>query len=118
MKIRPTDSSGGIPQEPEEINQKKQGPEINDSQQPEETTSAAPAKELFPSAELSSLQGVTDKTDLGNRFIKMAVRDYQGESISSADLNRIETMLQDQVGEDPFFQSKLDKISSLLAKAR
>ncbi len=117
MKIRPPDSSPGIPPEPEGVSEKKTGPEISSSSHTEQASSAAPARELFSSEALSSLRGVTNKSDLGNRFIGMALREFDGP-VSRGDLSHIEKILTEHVGEDPFFQSKLDRISSLLAKSR
>jgi len=116
MKIRPTDGSSGIPSEPEEIkNNKTDAPQAGEIQ--EQETQSVRKKEVFSQESLDSLRGVTDTADLGKRFIGMASQGYEN-SIASADLERVHTMLEDQIGEDPFLQSKLERIAGLLDKTR
>jgi hypothetical protein len=117
MKIRPSDGSAGLPPEPEEVGGKSGRMEPPETSPSEDTAVVAKTRGVFPSEALDSLKGAGGVEELARRFLEMALGEYSG-AVSPADLGHVEEMLQEYMGEDPFIQSKLERISSLLAKAR
>lgn len=98
------------------MGQKQTGPAL-----PEEPGSQvdAPAKtrQLFSPTALDSLRGAENTSELGNRFLQMALKDYE-DSLAPGDLQRTGNMLRDYLEQDPFLQGKLERVSSLLGKAK
>lgn len=117
MKIRPTDSSSNLPPEPEEVGRKKTGPDFSIEQRAEGVGVSSPAQKDNLTEAFSSLKGVRDKSELGSRFMGLALKDFE-ESIPTADLKQVESFLQEQIQEDPYIQNKLERVSGLLARVR
>jgi len=119
MKIRPTDSSSGLPPEPEEIKDSgKPGFSVEDHEVHESQGAGRARENRGVSNEvLAALGKAKDKGDLGDQFVDLALGDL-AESVPGTDLDQIRGLLKEQVQEDPVIQDKLERVFSLLGKSR
>ena len=118
MKIRSTDASSHLPSEPDEV-RKKTTVDAPSDQTPPADASPVRAKDLsgISSEVLTSLGKITDRPELGKRFVDLALNDFRG-ALPANVLEKVKGMLAGHVGDDPYIQEKLERISSLLDKAR
>lgn len=116
MKIRPPDGSN-IPEQPDEISGEKKADANFDIQSPEEGAQGVEAGQTGKVIYADFLQGAEGAAEVGRRFIDNVTQEFEG-SIGAQDLNQISSMLQELTEEDPYIQNKLDRISSLLVKAK
>jgi len=118
MKIRPTDSSG-IPPEPEEIKDSAKPGFSTEEEKIEGPEVAARARENrgVSTEVLEALGKAQDTWELGNQFVDLAVGDLS-DSLPGPDLDKIRGLLKEQIQEDPFIQSKLERVFGLLGKSR
>ncbi len=118
MKIRSGDPSANLPPEPEKV-QKKKPPDLPVEEAPSSDVRQTRAKDAsaISSEVLASLGKIQDKGELGRKFADLALDDFRG-SLPADVLERVKNMLAGQISEDPYIQEKLERISSLLERAR
>jgi hypothetical protein len=118
MKIRPTDPSGGLPPEPEGVNDSgKPGFSVEDHVEGSEVAGRATENRGVSNEVLTALGKSRDKGELGDKFIDLALGDLS-DSLPDADVDQVRALLKEQVQSDPFIQDKLERVFSLLGKSR
>lgn len=68
-----------------------------------------------PSQILMSLQGVSGKESIAQKMADMALASFE-KNIASSDLLASRVWILSQMEEDPFLQTKLDRLEGLLEK--
>lgn len=118
MKIRSTDPPGNLPPEPEEIREKTTG-DVTADQGPLADSKPARAKDPsgISSEVLTSLGKIADRGELRQKFVDLALEGFR-DSLPTDVLEKVKEMLAGQIGDDPYIQEKLERISSLLEKTR
>ncbi len=118
MKIRSGDPSANLPPEPEEV-RKNTTPDAAADHAPLADEKPVRAKDPsgIASEVLTSLGKIADRGELGKKFVDLALGDFRG-SLPADVLEKVKGMLAGQISDDPYIQEKLERISSLLEKAR